>query len=72
MAIVLTTKESQKSGGYSSINIWGQLRDDLRLIAAHTNRSLQDVGTELLSQAVAEVLPTVSPTNHGRVRNKKR
>jgi hypothetical protein len=63
MAIRITAKETPRKS-WSSINIYGQLRDDIRTIAIHTGRSIQDVGYTLLTQAVKEVMPTLPPLKY--------
>jgi hypothetical protein len=57
MAITIEPKETKPpKGGHSYICIYGQVRDDLRTIAAHTSRTMQDVGLDLLKQAINEVM----------------
>jgi hypothetical protein len=81
MAITIEPKEKHTyEGGASYIRITGQLREDIRLIAAWSGRKQQDVGEDLLKQAVKEVLPQI-PKNQtymernsprGQVRNRRR
>jgi hypothetical protein len=70
--------DQHSEGGWSYIRIGGKLRDDIKHIAAWANKPMQDVGADLLEQAVAVVLPTIpanapkvtSPRVMGRVRGK--
>jgi hypothetical protein len=54
MAITIEPKKTKPpKEGHSYICIWGKLRDDIREIAAHTGRTMQDVGQDMLEQAAS-------------------
>ena len=78
--IKIERKESTTyEGGWSYIRLGGELRANIKRIAAWAGKTSQDVGEDLLKQAVAEVLPKIPKDFQARekpmreyARNKRR
>jgi hypothetical protein len=70
MAITIKPREKKPYTNEASyIRITGDLRDNLRLIAAWSGRTQQDVGEDMLRQACDEVLPKVPKSFQAPERN---
>jgi hypothetical protein len=70
MAIKFDKKEQPPAPGNkrSYIAIYGDLRDDIGLLAAWSGKTMQQVGYELLEQAVEEVIHKVPKNYTGSAR----
>jgi len=59
MAITIEKKDDVRfvdRGKCTYIRLWGEDRENIRKIAAWSGRSTQDVGEDLMRQAMAEVI----------------
>jgi len=62
---------AKPADGWSYIRFSGQLRDDLKRIAIWSNKGMQEVGEEILRQAVTEVLQNIDKIDAPHKRKKR-
>jgi hypothetical protein len=77
MSITIKKKEDKPYVDCTHVRVWGETRENLKRIAEYTGRGVQDVGHDLLQQAINEVMGQIpfdhKPRGqHGQVRIRRR